>query len=138
MSAEGTFRPWSSDSVHDSGFEFPAVAADDEHLVAFDADGNGSAAVEFATGIAIGVGRVVFGDVLQAVHVDDDGGTAGAGKLVKNFGFGLRPIFPITAGNVSVAMVDFLGAATDGLMQVWRWSGVGFWLPLSDSPGAQW
>jgi len=76
--------------VHDSGFEFPAVATDDEHLVAFDADGNVSATGEFAGGIAIRVGRVVFSDVLQAVNLDDDGGTAGGGgKLVQDFGFGL-------------------------------------------------
>ena len=38
-------------------------------------------------------------------------------------GFGLSPVFHVAAGNASVAVVDFFGAAADGFVQVGGWIG---------------
>src|ERR1051326_2315842 len=112
--------------MHDSGLKLPAVATDDEHFVAFDADRDGSAAAEFARSISIGLCRVVFGDVLQAVNVKHDRRSPGTGgELPMDLSLSVRPVFLIAAGDVSVAMVDFFGAATDGFVQVWRWLRLG-------------
>jgi hypothetical protein len=85
-----------------------------------EADGDGRARAEFARNITIGGFGIVLADILRSVYADYDGRFAGGllAAFTQDLLFRLGPVLQVSAGDSSIADVDFFGAAADRLMPV--------------------
>jgi hypothetical protein len=101
--------------------EFLAVWAAEVEFVAGEANWDGIAWLPLTGDVALGCRGIVFARVYHAFYVDDNGAANEVrGRLAKDLGFGLVPVFVIVAFDGSVPMVEFGGTAADGLLHFRR------------------